>query len=135
MNDNSGTIKLEQLIQLAHRSNVVTHACGCAVSTSAGWERVSLSLSESQLRPIGTLMEDAYAEPTYQEFHPAGTNYWSANAPIALRYFPYNRCTVAQCISCGRVYLRYTEAGGYYVEERIRTLNPLLIVDAPAPVT
>ena len=137
MNDDSDTIKpLEhlQLMELALRSNAVTRACGCAVSTFAGWERVPLSLPESQLRPIGTLMEDPYGEPTYQEFHPTGTNYWSEDAPIAPHYFPCNRCTVAECITCGRVYLRYTEAGGYYVEQRIRALNPLFIVDAPAPL-
>lgn len=78
-------------------------------------------------------MEDPWGEPTYREYHPSGTDYWSGKAPVALHYFPYNRCSVAQCAECGRVYLRYTEGGGYYVEHRIRALNPALIVDAPAP--
>lgn len=127
-------IHLEKLMELALRSSAVTRECSCAVSSFSGWERVPLSFPESQLRPLGTLMEDPYGEPTYLEFHPSGTDYWSANAPIALRYFPYNRCTVVECIECGRTYLRYTEGGGYYVEHRIRALNPALIVDAPVPV-
>jgi hypothetical protein len=40
---------------------------------------------------------------------------------------------VAQCTVCGRCALRYVEAGGYYVEPRIRALDPRLIVDVPAP--
>jgi len=40
---------------------------------------------------------------------------------------------VMQCTVCGRCALRYVEAGGYYVEPRIRTLDPRLIVDVPAP--
>jgi hypothetical protein len=32
---------------------------------------------------------------------------------------------------CGRVCLSYVEAGGYYVEPRIRALDPGLLVDAP----
>lgn len=68
------------------------------------------------LRRVGSLISDPYAEPSYAEYDPAGTGYWSVDASIALRYFPYNRCDLAQCSACGRAYLRYTEAGGYYTE-------------------
>jgi hypothetical protein len=34
---------------------------------------------------------------------------------------------VWQCAACGRPFLRYTEYGGYYVEERIRPLQAALI--------
>lgn len=52
-----------------------------------------------------------------------------------MHYFPYNRCN-EQCGECERVYLRYAEGGGYYVEQRIRALNdPLLITDKPVPLT
>jgi hypothetical protein len=37
---------------------------------------------------------------------------------------------VWQCVQCGRAFLRYTEFGGYYVEERIRELRAQLIVAA-----
>jgi hypothetical protein len=33
---------------------------------------------------------------------------------------------------CGRACLKYVEAGGYYVEPRVRALDPELIVDPPA---
>jgi hypothetical protein len=32
-------------------------------------------------------------------------------------------------VACGRAFLRYTEYGGYYVEPRIRALDPALIVE------
>jgi hypothetical protein len=34
-------------------------------------------------------------------------------------------------VACARPLLRYTEYGGYYVEERIRDLDARLLVDAP----
>jgi hypothetical protein len=83
------------------------------------------------MQVVGTLVDDPYVEETYSEYHPDGTNYWSADAPIALRHFPYNRCSVLRCTVCGRCCLRYVEAGGYYVEPRLRTLAPRLLVDVP----
>jgi hypothetical protein len=84
------------------------------------------------MRVLGTLVEDPYIEPTYEEVHPAGTNYWSAEAPIAWRHYPYNRCSVLECEVCGRCCLKYVEAGGYYVEPRMRALDPRLLVNVPA---
>ena len=132
-NDDDRMKQLEQLMELAHSSSAVTRECICSASPVAGWERVPPSFPESQMRQLWTLVADPFDEPTYLEFHPSGTNYWSENAPIASHFYPYNRCTVAQCVECGRAYLRYTEAGGYYVEPRIRALNPQLIVDARVP--
>ncbi|MES2114129.1 MAG: hypothetical protein V4578_03210 [Pseudomonadota bacterium] len=126
-------LTFDTLMALARRSATVTQPCGCAACPFAGWERVPPAFPESQLRQIGTLMDDPYAEPTYTEYHPSATEYWSTLAPIAPRYFPYNRCAVVECAICGRTYLRYTEAGGYYVEQRIRALDPERLVDAPAP--
>ena len=60
-------------------------------------------------------------------------SYESEDAPIAPRYYPYNRCTVSRCMNCGRNYLRYNEAGGYFTELRIRALQPGLLVDAALP--
>jgi hypothetical protein len=72
-------------------------------------------------------------EPTFEEQHPNGTRYDSANAPVALKFFPYNRCDVFSCSRCERFLLRYTEFGGYYVDHRVRALNAELVVDAPIP--
>jgi hypothetical protein len=127
----SGKIQLEKLMELAIRSADVKIECACAISSFAGWERVPLSFPEPRVREIGNLMDATDEEPSFVEFHPFGTQYWSKNAPIALKHFPYNRCTVWECVDCGRCCLRYTEGGGYYVEKRIRALSPELIVDAP----
>jgi hypothetical protein len=37
---------------------------------------------------------------------------------------------VWQCAQCGRPFLRYTEYGGYYEEERIRELHAQRVADA-----
>ncbi|HSV35431.1 MAG TPA: hypothetical protein VLI46_07730, partial [Ramlibacter sp.] len=83
-----------------------------------------------KLRRIGTLRREGDDDPTPQEYLPAGTSTWSANAPIAPAFAPYNRCEVWECVACARAFLRYTEYGGYYQEERIRELNADLVVPA-----
>lgn len=71
------------------------------------------------------------SEPTFEEFHPENTNIWSVEAPVAPLYYPYNRCAVWECSACQRVYLRYIEGGGYFVDPRIRRLKSGVLVDAP----
>jgi hypothetical protein len=124
-------LNFPMLAALAEKSAGITVACTCLPVSLASWESVPLSLDETSLDDVGTLFEDHFTEPTFKEFHPSGTRYDSPNAPIAPRYFPYNRCTVAECRICGRHFLRYTEAGGYFVDRRIRLLAPELLVDAP----
>jgi hypothetical protein len=127
---NPEKIDFEKLLELGQRTASATRACACSTTPFIGWESLPLSFPASQLQEVGTLRGDAYDEPSFAEFHPAGTTYWSKDAPIAMRHYPYNRCSVWTCKECGRCFLRYTEAGGYYVEQRIRTLIPELIVDA-----
>ena len=121
---------LDQLMQLARSSALVTRACTCAIETCRDWNRIPVEFPQGQMNTVGRLTGDPYAEPTFAEYHPDGTSYWSPNAPIAPDYFPYNRCTVQQCRVCGRCCLTYVEAGGYYTEPRLRALDPALIVDA-----
>ena len=127
----SERIQFEKLMELARRTENVTCICACSSSLLAGWEKVPVSFPESQMREIGTLVSDVDDDPSFAEFHPSNTSYWSKDAPIAVRHFPYNRCTVWECTECRRCFLRYTEGGGYYVEQRIRSLDSSLIVDAP----
>ncbi|MDR5733790.1 hypothetical protein QCE47_15760 [Caballeronia sp. LZ025] len=103
--------------------------CACTKTPLDGWQSQPLSLDETQLREIGTLLHEEDPEPTFAEYLPGKLDYWSADAPIAPRYFPYNRCGVWECSSCGRLYLRYTEGGGYFVDRRIRALRLALIED------
>jgi hypothetical protein len=63
-----------------------------------------------------------------EEFHPHGTRYESPQAPIALAYFPFNRCDVHACTRCGCAVLRYTEYGGYYIDPRARLVDASLVV-------
>lgn len=115
---------------LAQHSAAIDTDCPCQRADTSAWGSMSLSFPESGLRDIANLRENPFDEPGFTEYHPHGTRYESPLAPIAVKYFPYNRCTVAACNNCGRYYLRYTEAGGYFVEQRIRALNrPELIVE------
>lgn len=95
----------------------------CAGIRAPGWEALPGSFDAGVLRKIATLRQPGVDDPTLEEHHPAGTRSWSPEAPIAPAFFPYNRCDVWQCASCARPFLRYTEYGGYYVEERIRELH------------
>lgn len=123
-------LQFDDLQALARASSAAAAPCGCSIAQYTGWTRVPVSFPEDRMRTVGTLIEDPYAEASFAEHHPHGTNYWSPDAPIAPRYFPYNRCSVHQCADCSRCCLRYVEAGGYYVEPRIRALQPGLLTDA-----
>jgi len=84
----------------------------------------------SQLMELqGTLRDPSIEEPTFEESHPAGTRYESPGAPIAVGFFPFNRCDVYRCTACALAVLRYTEYGGYYVDHRVRCVDASLIVD------
>ncbi|OWY27342.1 hypothetical protein [Herbaspirillum robiniae] len=122
----------DDLRALARQSAAISVACSCRSAESAGWISLPLSLQESQLADVATLVRDPYDEPTFAEHHPDGTRYESADAPIAPRYYPYNRCNVARCTLCSRHYLRYMEAGGYFVDRRIRSLRDPALVTDPA---
>ncbi|WP_396332689.1 hypothetical protein [Burkholderia anthina] len=122
----------DALLKLTADAAGVTQPCTCTKTSLAGWTSLPLSLQDAQLVEVATLAPPGEAEPVYDEYHPAGTRYASDDAPIALRHFPYNRCSVSRCVSCGRLYLRYQEGGGYFIDQRIRALNPALVVDAHA---
>jgi hypothetical protein len=120
----------DALIKLAQET-VSIDSCGtCHALVCPGWESLPGSFDRCGLRRVGTLRREGDEDPTVQEHHPARTNSWSTDAPIAPAFFPYNRCDVWQCVACGRAFLRYTEFGGYYEDERIRALNPDLLDDA-----
>lgn len=122
---------LAQLRALAADSAAITVECNCRAADSSGWISLPLSLPETQLVDVATLIVDPYDEPTFTEYHPQGTRYASPEAPVAPAWYPYNRCNIARCTQCARHYLRYMEAGGYFVDRRIRSLNaPALIVEA-----
>jgi hypothetical protein len=116
-----------QLIEIAKSPKLREDCEQCAPLACQGWESVPSGFNIDVLKPLGTLRIDGAVE-SWDEYHPNGTNQWSANAPISPEYYPYNRCDVFECDSCKRTFLRYAEYGGYYVDERIRELNPNLIV-------
>ena len=120
--------------------SVTTLACTCTVGACAGWESVTEDRWPTrQMLKVGSLRDamdplaPSAAEPTFEEFHPEATRYESPDAPIAPRFFPFNRCDAFSCSSCRRILLKYTEFGGYYVDHRVRALQPERVVDAPLP--
>lgn len=107
----------------------------CAALRCPGWESMPGGFDAGVLGCVGTLRGEDAEAATLAEYHPAGTHGWSPDAPIAPGWFPYNRCTVWACRDCGRLFLRYTEYGGYYNDERIRELDARRVVatDGPGP--
>ena len=107
--------------------------CRCSLGACAAWESVpGERWPVAQLTRVGSLRPaDRFGpEPTYEEFHPDKTRYDSPDAPIAPAFFPYNRCDVFRCQACERVLLKYTEYGGYYVDDRVRVVQAGLVSDA-----
>lgn len=102
--------------------------CACSPLQVATWESITQERWPEVVKLAGTLRQPDNDEPTFEEFHPDGTRYASADAPIAGAWFPYNRCDVYACARCHSVFLRYTEYGGYYVDHRVRRVDPALIV-------
>jgi hypothetical protein len=95
--------------------------CTCAVGVCKSWESVPDERWPKELMThIGTLRDPEIYEPTFEQYHPDGTNYDSPDAPISILHFPYNRCEAFNCKTCERVLLKYTEYGGYYVDHRVR---------------
>lgn len=127
------TLKPDAIQRLAETSTSVQTPCECARRPMPGWDSQSSTFPDELLICLGKVAQDSDSEPTVEEYHPNRTNLWSPDAPIALNYFPANRSEVWQCSRCSRCYLRYTEYGGYYVDRRIRALQPDLITLAGDP--
>ena len=109
---------LKELAEQKHSS------CQCVLQRCAGWESVNdTEWPAKHMQQVATLRDPDVYEPTFEEHHPNGTRYDSADAPVALKFFPYNRCDVFACSQCQQHVLRYTEFGGYYVDHRARRLN------------
>jgi hypothetical protein len=111
--------------------STATSPCSCSLGGCAGWESMTEDRwPADQMQAVATLRDPDVYEPTFEERHPAGTRYDSPEAPVAVKFFPYNRCELWRCTQCERHLLRYTEYGGYYVDHRVRELSPKLdIID------
>ncbi|MFF7707974.1 hypothetical protein [Pseudomonas sp. NPDC007930] len=118
---------LATLAQQAHNAA----PCACLARDLSAWSAWPVGYREAQFSEVGTLCRYAAEDAIISEYHPGGTSYWSAEAPIAPRYYPYNQSTVWACVSCQRLYLRHNDDGAYHVAPRIRRVQPELIVDAP----
>ena len=114
----------------AHEFGTARPCEACRSLVCPGWESWPATADPEALRRVGTLRDPAVEEPTLDEHHPAGTHAWDVEAPIAPAFHPYNRCDVWQCARCGRPFLRYTEYGGYYEDERVRELVAERLADA-----
>ncbi len=111
----------------AERLVADAQACACAPLQAPGWESVTDERWPPHVERIGTLRPPDTEEPTFEEFHPDGTRYDSADAPIAFDWFPCNRSDVHVCRRCRSAFLRYTEFGGYYIDHRVRLVDPSLV--------
>ncbi|MGO1071444.1 hypothetical protein [Lysobacter sp. CA199] len=126
-------LDLPALRALAYESIAIVQDCACVRPAPLAWTSMSMELPQSRLDRIATLVAAADYELSVEEYHPHDTHYWSADAPIAIDRYPCNHCDVWRCRGCGRCFLHYTEGGGYFVDRRIRLLDPALIVELSAP--
>lgn len=117
-----------QLLEIAQSSKTKDNCEHCAPLSCQGWESLPSGFDKETLIPLGTLRVEGAPE-CWDEYHPNGTNQWSGDAPISVQHYPYNRSDVFECKACQRKFLSYTEYGGYYLDERIRELNPEFIID------
>lgn len=101
------------------------HGLRCAVEVGLG---VLVGGGQDFASAAGWCAGTPETRELLDEYHPQGTNQWSPDAPIALGWHPYNRCTLWRCHHCNAAFLRYTEYGGYYQDDRIRPLLAHLIV-------
>jgi len=129
----STPLSVAALVELAGAARLEPACAACAALVCAGWEAMPGSFARDALERVGTLRDPSIDDPTVAEHQPNGTHAWSPDAPIAPAWFPYNRCDAWRCKACARAFLRYTEYGGYYNEERIRELDAALVVDVAAP--
>ena len=120
-------ITREQLLEIADSPRRDKNCQDCSLLLCIGWESVPSFFELGKLQTLGTLRIEG-AEECWDEYHPDGTNLWSENAPISVTHYPYNRSDVCECTGCKRKFLRYTEYGGYYLEERIRELDRKLML-------
>ena len=123
-------LKTAAELRAAMAGTAAPHSCTCALGPCTGWESLAEYRWEAgQMTQVATLRDPDIDEPTFEERHPDGTRYDSPQAPVAVTFFPYNRCDVWHCSRCDRHLLRYTEFGGYNVDPRVRELDPGKIVD------
>lgn len=123
-------IRLAAELRALQAAPAGTGPCTCGLGACTGWTSVTEERWPAALMTqLATLRDPEVYEPTFEEYHPAGTRYDDPAAPVAPAFFPYNRSDVWRCQACRRLVLRYTEFGGYYVDHRVRVLDPALIVD------
>ncbi len=117
----------ELLLDIARHPKALKSCLVCSGLSCPGWMSVPGYFDLNKLQVVGTLKTEG-AEECWDEHHPDGTNLWSDDAPISIEHHPYNRSDVLECIHCNRMFLHYTEYGGYYLDQRIRELTAQLIV-------
>ncbi|MBB3178599.1 hypothetical protein [Variovorax sp. Sphag1AA] len=123
----SQTLTEKEVRDFAARAASRARCGACTPLWRPAWESVSGATQINHLSNVGSLRSEDAAE-SLDEYHPNGTYMWSPDAPIALGWHPYNQCAVWICKACDGAFLRYTEYGGYYQDERIRPLLADLIV-------
>ena len=75
-------------------------ACpACAAIRAPGWEALSTTLDREALRRVATLRAPGDEDPTLAEYHPSGTNGWSADAPLAPAWRDRSACCCPSCRS------------------------------------
>lgn len=88
-----------------------------------GWEALDRE-DKGKLTFVGELNMEGTVEikNTYVN------EYWGADAPQALAYWPYHKADIYRYGEKGGLYFRYLEMGGHAAEERCRLVRRSLFV-------
>mgnify|MGYP007110220711 FL=1 len=114
----------KDLIEMLKHSNVDNYSAPFA-KDYISWSILGKDL-ENRLIFI-SVVENSDDGITMEECH-TNENYWSANYPISLNYYPYNNCKIYKDIDYNSFYFIYTEWGGHSPEKRCRLIQEKLIV-------
>lgn len=86
----------------------------------AGWNKLTKE-DALLLTQIGILNSD------HSNLETSDVNYWSPQAPITQKGYPYNGCKIYRHNDFGTHYLIYTEHGGHVPETRCRFFDISLV--------
>ncbi|WP_444919802.1 hypothetical protein ACJJID_12735 [Microbulbifer sp. CnH-101-G] len=123
-------INAKSLLELVEEE-LNTYGCEfCHKEDLRSWVNISPEINEN-IELVAEFYDsnESIKKNGYNEYHPGGTSYWSADAPIAVNYYPYHESRINICKKCNAVFLTYTEYAGHGPQHRIRYVNKDLVVE------
>lgn len=113
-------MKLKEFAALLE-AGVSRKSCVCNCDAYAAWSEVPEGFKE-RLDWRGGL-ENYPLGKAFETVPFSGKNYWDADYPVAIGYYPQTDADVLLCASCGAVFLACTELSGHFPQPRVRCVR------------